>query len=135
MQIEWTSDLATNVPQIDDQHKEIFSRFGRLFTACSEGRGKEEVLQLLLFLDEYVREHFAAEERLQMRSAYPGYAEHKSQHARFVSDVARLTAAFKAEGATLALVIKTNQTLSSWLVQHIKKTDMEFANYVREQGM
>jgi hemerythrin len=135
MEITWSSDLATNVPQIDDQHKEIFKRFGRLFTACREGKGKEEVLQLLLFLDDYVKEHFAAEERLQLRYAYPGYDDHKSQHTRFIADVAKLAAEFKDEGATLSLVIKTNQTLSSWLVQHIKKTDMQFADYLREQGL
>jgi hemerythrin len=135
MEIGWSSDLATNVPQIDDQHKEIFARFGKLFMACRDGKGKEEVLLLLLFLEDYVKEHFAAEERLQMRYGYPDYAGHKAQHNRFMADVAKLTGEFKAEGATLSLVIKTNQTLSSWLVQHIKKTDMEFANYLREQGV
>jgi hemerythrin len=135
MEIGWSSDLATNVPQIDDQHKEIFARFDRLFVACREGKGKEEVLQLLLFLEDYVKEHFAAEERLQMRYGYPNYADHKAQHNRFMTDVAKLTGEFRAEGVTLSLVIKTNQTLSSWLVQHIKRTDMEFANYLREQGV
>jgi hemerythrin len=130
----WSDDLATGVTEIDDQHKEIFSRFDRLFAACSEGRGKEEVLKLIVFLEEYIKEHFAAEEKLQIRHAYPDYASHKSQHTRFVAEVARLTAAFKDEGATLPLVIMTNKTLSSWLVQHISKTDMEFASYLRSEG-
>ena len=132
MDIEWSDALATGVNEIDNQHKEIFSRFGRLFTACSQGKGKDEVLVLLGFLDEYVKEHFAAEERLQLRHAYPEYAAHKAEHSRFIADVARLTSEMKAEGATLSLVIMTNKTLAAWLVQHIKKTDMAFATYVRE---
>ena len=131
MSTGWSDDLATGVMEIDDQHKEIFVRFDRLFTACRDGRGKEEVLQLIVFLEEYIKEHFAAEEKLQRRHAYPDYASHKSQHARFIAEVARLAAAFKDEGATLPLVIMTNQTLASWLVQHIAKTDMEFAGYLR----
>ena len=71
MSMQWTADLATGVTEIDNQHKEIFSRLGQLYAACSEGRGKEEVLRLILFLEEYVKEHFSAEERLQMRHGYP----------------------------------------------------------------
>jgi hemerythrin len=130
MYTEWSSDLATGVLEIDDQHKEIFSRFDRLFIACSEGRGREEVLTLLGFLGGYIKEHFSAEERLQLRHAYPDYVSHKSQHTRFIAEVASLTAAFKDEGATLPLVIAANKTLSSWLVQHIARTDMEFTRYL-----
>ena len=135
MSMEWNSNLATGVTEIDNQHREIFNRVNRLSAACSEGKGKEEVLRLLLFLEDYIKEHFAAEERLQLRHGYPDYAAHKSQHTRFIADVARLTAAFREEGATLTLVIMTNKTLVSWLVQHIGKTDMEFAKYLREQGV
>ena len=41
MAIEWSSNLATGVPEIDSQHREIFTRVNRLSTACSEGKGKE----------------------------------------------------------------------------------------------
>lgn len=133
MSIQWTDELLTGVNDIDAQHRELFSRFDRLFAACSEGKGKEEVLRLLLFLEDYVKEHFAAEERLQMRNAYPEYAVHKAEHTRFMADVERLVREFKAEGATLSLVIMTNKTLSSWLLQHIKRTDMDFATYLRAQ--
>ena len=129
----WSEDLATGVMEIDDQHKEIFSRFDRLSAACSEGKGKDEVLKLVVFLEDYIKEHFAAEERLQIRHAYPDYPFHKSLHSKFVAEVARLAAAFKEEGATLSLVILTNKTLSSWLVQHISKVDMEFASYLRSE--
>lgn len=133
MNIAWSSDLATGMTEIDNQHREIFLRFDKLFNACSEGRGKDEVLRLLLFLDEYVKEHFAAEEKLQLSSAYPDYPAHRSQHQRFIAEVARLTASFRAEGVTLSLVIMTNKALAAWLVQHIKKTDMEFAAYLRDR--
>lgn len=133
MNIEWTSDLAIGVDAIDDQHKEIFKRFDRLLSACNEGKGNEEVLKLLLFLGDYVKEHFAAEEALQRSSGYPDYPTHKSEHVRFMSDVAKLTQSFRDEGATLPLVIQTNRTLATWLMQHIKRADTAFARHLREQ--
>jgi hemerythrin len=134
MNIGWSDDLSLGVTEIDNQHKELFSRFGKLAQACSEGKGKEEVLRLLLFLQDYVKEHFAAEERLQMRHDYPEYTAHRAEHTKFMADVAKLEAEFRTEGATLSLVILTNRTLTSWLIQHIKKTDMQFANYLRQTG-
>lgn len=131
MTIGWSSDLVTGVDAIDNQHREIFNRVDRLTAACGDGKGKEEVLRLLLFLEDYVKEHFAAEEKLQLRHAYPEYPEHKAQHARFMTDLAKLDAEFKAEGATISLVIMTNKTLTSWLVQHITRTDREFAQFLR----
>ena len=133
MSIQWTSDLATGIAEIDNQHREIFNRVARLAEACNAGRGKEEVLKLLLFLEDYVKEHFAAEELLQIKSGYPEHARHKSQHTRFIADIARLTNAFRMEGATLSLVIMTNKTLTSWLVQHISKTDAELGAFLKEQ--
>jgi hemerythrin len=133
MTIGWSEELALGVTEIDNQHKELFSRFAKLAAACSEGKGKDEILKLLLFLEDYVKEHFAAEERLQLRHAYPQYATHKSEHTRFMAEVAKLASEFKAEGATLSLVIMTNKALASWLVQHIKRTDMEFAAYLRNE--
>lgn len=135
MNIAWSDDLGLGVTEIDNQHKELFNRFGKLASACSEGKGKEEVLRLLLFLEDYIKEHFAAEEKLQMRHGYPHYAAHKAEHTKFISDVAKLETEFRMEGATLSLVILTNKTLSSWLIQHIKRTDMEFASYLREAGV
>jgi len=134
MSITWTSSLATGVAEIDNQHREIFARVNRLSEACAEGRGKEEVLRLLDFLEDYVKEHFAAEEKLQIREGYPEYAAHRSLHSRFVADLEHLGATFRTEGATLSLVIMTNKTLTAWLVQHISKVDMEFASYLKAQA-
>jgi hemerythrin len=134
MAIEWSNNLATGVAEIDDQHKELFSRFNNLLTACNKGKGKEEVLNLLLFLDEYIKSHFAAEERLQLQHNYPGYGSHKAQHTKFIKDVELLERQFRDEGASVPLVIQTNQSLVAWLVQHISKVDMEFAGFLNKAG-
>lgn len=131
MAIEWRENLATGNDTIDRQHMELFRRFNTLLTACNQGKGKEEVVHLLLFLNDYIRSHFADEEELQVRYGYPGYAAHKQQHDKFRGDLRELEQQFGAEGATLALVIRTNQTLISWLIRHISATDKELAGFLR----
>jgi hemerythrin len=131
MAIEWRENLATGSAEIDAQHKELFKRFNDLLTACNQGKGKDEVANLLLFLNDYIRSHFAAEEELQVRHAYPSYGAHKEQHDKFRKDLRELERQFGDEGATVSLVIQTNQTLISWLIRHISGTDKELAAFLR----
>ena len=90
MAIEWRENLATGNEKIDDQHKELFKRFNNLLAACNQGKGKEEVNMLLLFLGDYVRSHFATEEQLQVQYSYPGYQAHKKEHEGFIRDLQNL---------------------------------------------
>lgn len=134
MSVEWREALATGNVDIDNQHKELFRRFNNLLDSCQRGEGKEEVFNMLLFLGDYVRTHFAAEEKLQIQHSYPGYRAHKEEHDRFIDDFRKLEDQLRSEGSTFVLVIQTNQTIVDWLIRHISGTDKELANYLRTAG-
>jgi len=131
MLIEWNEDLTTGNKAIDAQHKELINRFNTILDACNHGKGKDEVKNLLQFLGEYVKSHFAMEEELQQRYDYPEYALHKQEHASFIQDFNRLEHQFEEEGATLLLVIRTNKAMINWLVSHINGTDKKLAAFLR----
>jgi hemerythrin len=131
MEIAWNKSLATGNTEIDNQHKELFSRFADLLTACNERKGREEVLNMFSFLDKYVREHFALEEKLQLQYDYPGYAGHKSQHDSFITELQQLERQLTDDGATLMLVIKTNQAMARWLINHVNDEDRKLADFLR----
>lgn len=130
MSIEWNEKLATGNSDIDNQHKELFRRFDTLLTACNQRKGKEEVYNLILFLGAYIKTHFAMEENLQKKHNYPHYPAHKDQHESFIRDFQKLEQQLKQEGATLSLLIQTNQTMVNWLINHINVTDKKLANYL-----
>ncbi|SRR6266545_1370545 len=131
MAIEWRESLETGIEAIDLQHKELFARFNSMLEACNRGEGRDEVLRLLLFLDDYIKSHFAEEEELQAHYRYPGYHAHKEQHGSFISKIEQLKREFSTEGTTIFLVVQTNRTLVEWLIQHIGKLDKEFAGFVK----
>ena len=133
MSIEWTESLATGNMDIDNQHKELFRRFDTLLNACNQSKGKEEVYNTLLFLDDYIHSHFAMEEQLQKSINYPHYSQHKEQHESFIGDLNKLKEQFAEGGVSLPLLIKTNQTLVNWFIKHIHALDQALANYVREK--
>ncbi len=134
MSVEWTNELATGIGVIDEQHKEIFRRIDGLLGACREGKGRDAVSGVLSFLENYVIEHFAAEEKIQRDYIYPEYKNHKAMHDAFMEDVAKLKQQFDKEGPSLTMVMSTNHIVVEWLVNHIKKVDKSLGDYLKQAG-
>jgi hemerythrin len=129
----WNKTLATDVEEIDNQHKELFSRINKLFDACGQGKAKEEVSKIFEFLNDYVVVHFGAEEKYMAAYNYPGYAAHKAQHEEFIKGFNELKSKFTAEGKGLYVTISTNRLLSDWLINHIHKVDKALASFLKSK--
>ena len=134
MAIEWNENYGIGVVEIDLQHQELFRHFGNLLDACKEGRGNKEVFRLFKFLDDYVVQHFAAEEKLQRQSGYPGYELHKLEHEKFKHQLKDLEQEFTLDNKGIYLVVATNKVMVEWLIEHITKRDRDISSYLKEQG-
>lgn len=135
MGISWREDLALGVEAIDSQHKELLARFDMLLASCKQGKGSQEVLHLLSFLDDYVITHFHDEEVLQRESGYPGYEDHHREHEGFIARLADLKQRMHSdEGVQIDLVLDTNKLLLDWLIRHISVRDREVGRHLRSVG-
>jgi len=131
MAMEWTDDLSTGSAAIDDQHKELFDRINALLEACRKGKGKGEVSQVIGFLDEYVITHFSAEEKYMETHHYPEIAKHKALHREFMDNFEDLKQELEDEGPGVHLVVKTNQLVVQWLLDHIRKVDKALGAFLK----
>jgi hemerythrin len=131
MAFDWKPEFAVGVPAIDDQHQEIFRRAAHLFEVCAEGKGQDEVAEVLTFLQAYVGEHFTAEEKLQRESGFPGADAHRAQHEAMKKGLTELTDYLARHGPGLELVVLTNRLVVDWLTRHIMTSDMAVAEHVR----
>ena len=131
MGISWREELSLGVDQIDNQHKELLARFDMLLTACKQGKGGEEVLYLLNFLDEYVVVHFGDEEKLQKQSRFPDYESHRLEHQSFIDKLADLKKRIADGGVQIDLVLDTNKLLLDWLIRHISIRDKAVGKHLR----
>lgn len=130
MKIMWTENLALDVEEIDDQHKELFNRVNILIDAYEQNKGKEEAAKILKFLEEYVIQHFSEEETLQIIFEYPYYKAHKELHKEFLADFIKLKSQFDRHGASSFLVVQIKEKLIDWLTHHITQIDKTFGNYL-----
>ncbi len=127
----WDSSFATGISELDEQHRQLFARVEALLQAIRRGSSREEVGRTLGFLEEYVRTHFAAEERLMRDAGYPGLAAHVAEHQRLVDDLAALQAEHRREGASPSLVLRVNARAQEWLERHVIGADGEMGRFLR----
>jgi hemerythrin len=129
MPLQWTQALSVGIPEIDEQHQELFRRVDSVLVALLQGDASE-VARLLAFLDEYVVVHFGAEERFMLENGYPGYGAHKAEHDGFVEDLRELDREREARGITPALVARVSHAVSDWLRGHIQVTDKALGRFM-----
>ena len=134
MGFQWTEDLGTGVEDIDAQHQELILHVNALLDACSHERGRDDIGKFLGYLSEYVAFHFAAEEREMTCYHYPGLAAHEQEHERFKKVVGDLKREFDEQGASISVVLMTMRSSCGWLVDHIKKTDLAMAKFLKQKG-
>ncbi len=125
--------LLTGVEEIDEQHRELFRRIAQLLEASRSRSSRAEVVRLLEFLDGYVIEHFAAEERLMQLSHYPNVDGHREEHRRFVKELEALRKELDAEGPTPLFVIRVGNRVTEWLREHIYRTDRMVGQWIRDR--
>ena len=127
--LEWTQALSVGVEEIDAQHRELFDRAARLLEGIRGGE-PEELGALLDFLYRYAVEHFGAEEEHMRRTGFPGYARHKAEHDRFISDLLALAREHERKGAGAFMALKVNHWLTEWLRSHVSGTDAELGKFL-----
>ncbi|MDD5286406.1 MAG: hemerythrin family protein [Desulfuromonadaceae bacterium] len=130
MGITWRDSLAIGVEAIDNQHRELLSRFDRLLNACESGQGADELKSTMSFLEVYIKSHFNDEEALQKLHRFPGYEEHRAQHLYFIGRIRELREEVNREGILVHNVIETNNLLMKWFLNHISKVDSELGKFL-----
>ncbi len=121
------------VDTIDAQHRELFAAINSLLR--EEGKpAPRELAEVLVYLEEYVNNHFGLEEIYMRRLSYPGFPSHKGEHVAFINDFYDLRDEYDDNGATPELADKLGRYMGDWLVNHIGKVDKALGVFLREKG-
>lgn len=136
--MEWTKDLSVGVDEIDDQHKELFSRINDLVAAVKQHTCKYKIGDVIKFLEDYVVFHFGVEEGYMQELGYPAYTQHKAQHEIFMRNFAGLKEKLpRLEGGrkpgSYDLSVETNQLVVDWILEHIGKVDKKLGAFLKDK--
>lgn len=100
----------------------------QLYDAMGMGKGDNVKNVVLNDLLTYTKVHFAAEERLMQRHAYPHFARHKQLHDELTEQVLQLKDKLQT-GQMVASVTLAN-FLKDWLQKHITQEDRKYGQFI-----
>jgi hemerythrin len=130
--VSWSPTFSVGVKLIDDQHKGLLNLVNDLFNhaigdEAAERAYFQKVIQQAV---QYVKVHFATEEKIMLHTNFPGYAEHKKAHDAFVLTVVDNIRDFEA-GKKFTLSGFT-KFLKEWVLTHIAIMDKQYFAYFRQ---
>ncbi|WP_428037025.1 bacteriohemerythrin [Amphritea sp.] len=143
MPVIWRSQISTGNDLIDLDHKYLIALFNSVELALSKPENLKYLPVFFRELVDYTREHFAREEKIQIKIRYPYYADHKQEHQKIVEHLERLyrdILEVVGVGDTPVSIDEFNRRLNAdimklareWVIDHLIKTDGKMAVFLRK---
>ncbi|MDR1107237.1 MAG: bacteriohemerythrin [Treponema sp.] len=129
--VKWSATYSVGIKLIDDQHKGLLNLVNDLFNHVSSDEATERAYfqKVIQTAVNYVKVHFATEEKIMLATKFPGYAEHKKAHDTFVLTVVDNIRDFEA-GKKFTLAGFT-RFLKDWVLTHIAIMDKQYFTYFK----
>lgn len=131
--MEWSDKLSVKISVFDGEHKKLILLINKLADAMSQGQGHQALDDILIELVDYTKYHFSHEEESMQKYNYPDFASHKLMHEDFVSKVGETKD--KYEKGIISLSVSTLNYLTSWVQNHIMKTDANYTDFFTKAGL
>jgi len=130
--IIWTNRLSCGVKLIDDQHKKLVELINEMFNHVT-GNDVQENNYFGMVIHEtvnYVKNHFATEEKIMLATKFSGFTEHKKEHEDFIHTVIQNIQDHNT-GKRFNLTAFT-RFLRDWILSHIALVDKQYFEHLKK---
>lgn len=132
MTIIWNENLRTRIPTIDEQHQLLFELINKLNKFKTT---KKDFYEVLFDLQAYVSVHFQTEEKYMECLSYPGLANHKACHDKFIDDCeAKIKESHTTENF-MNLAEELVIFVEEWIQEHYTNEDVKMAKYINKHNL
>lgn len=128
--IAWDKSLSVYVDEVDEDHRRLVDLFNILNHSVREGESTDYIEAVLTELINCTVWHFSHEERLMLKHAYAGLAEHRKEHQELIDSVKKVQQTFRQGGRQIS--DEQLAYLEQWLTEHILVADMQMGSYLAE---
>ena len=125
--------MDTGYGPIDAEHRELSGALDA-FVPLVQGGDAAEVRPAMASLIAAVADHFAHEEGLMRKRAYPSRARHEEAHMLFVADAKRFQAELERNGVTPGFRQWASSRLPEWFRYHILAHDVALGKFLLGGG-
>ena len=127
MPVTWTADLSVKNEALDAEHQKWIGILNNFYQGLIEKKPKEKLIELVTAMLDYTKYHFASEEKFMKSINYPKLSEHQEKHRAYETKITEFYQRIKEDKMILSLEV-TN-FLKTWLVNHIKGEDQQYAEF------
>jgi len=129
--ITLSNSFSCGIKLIDDQHIELVNMINDMYNQVSGSENMEydNLYKIINKTIEYIKLHFATEEKLMFAAEFSGYAEHKQVHNSFILTVLETTNDFKSGKVSLYSFTKF---IRDWVFSHIAVMDKQYFIYFKQ---
>lgn len=131
--LEWDEKYSVGIQVIDNQHKTMFSTINKLIDVVGNDPDESELKEIIQYLLEYKRLHFATEERYFEQAHYVGALEHVEAHKKFGEKLAEIQE--KCGGDMVMLTFELVDFLEDWLIDHLMDMDQKYKEPLQAAGL
>ena len=131
MKLEWKDYYTMNLPEIDNDHKQLFRIAQRIVEMVDETGNADDrtrffvVREGVKYLKTYFAEHAVREEAYMRSIGYEHYLDHKRLHDEFqIVEIGRFEKVISRGSCTREEVLDFVGAGVGWLVEHIATADM-----------
>jgi hemerythrin-like metal-binding protein len=131
--IKWSDSYSVGIAEIDNQHIHLIELINQFYNAFLEGRAATFIDTVYNEMINYTDYHFTTEENYLKKHNYPEIKEHTALHQSFIEKINVMLEEYKSGSLTISYDLMN--FLRDWLLNHIKGTDMLYAQYFKEQNI
>jgi len=131
--IQWSGALGAGIVWMDYQHQTLIEKINFLYNAILEKKGENLIADTIVFLDDYIANHFALEEKYMEACYYPERQEHMEAHEQFRKNIQDLKTHTTAKGEMVAEALCYD--LFEWFKNHIRTIDKKLGIFLKEQSI
>ncbi|TAN50497.1 MAG: bacteriohemerythrin [Methylococcaceae bacterium] len=122
----WKTKYHIGDQTIDEQHAYLFD----LANSIVNSKDKPSLVNNMMKLYRYVREHFSHEEQLMKQLHYGEYNEHVAMHNTLID---QLSAVSDSIGQDCWQEEELKTFMNEWLLGHILKVDSQLGAFIRSR--
>jgi len=125
--IEFTEDLLTGVPEMDQQHQVLVELLNETYELLHQGNYEAAREKLISGIVEYVNFHFASEEAFLRQIGFPEYEVHCKIHENFKKQILRWVE--ETEDGNARALQGILAMIWAWLFRHIAVKDKAYGTF------
>lgn len=127
----WKESYKIGIELIDNQHFELFQMVEKLLCTIEKEETKEnkqEYIEAISFMKDYVMKHFKDEEEYQESIHYKDIQNHKRAHRIFTQTILEYQKKFNETNYDKKEVKNFAGVLTTWLIYHVTDADQKIVD-------